>query len=192
MRVVAGRWRGRRLVTPAGRAVRPTSDRLRETLFNILTHRPGLPPLAGARVADLFAGTGALGIEALSRGAREAVFVERSPAARRMIGENLIRLGLGEHGDPPARILAADATRLPAADAPYDIILLDPPYRQGLVPAALASLVRGDWLAPGAVVVIETARDEPPPAVPAELEPLEERPVGDARLTLLRFGHALA
>ncbi len=186
MRIVAGRWRGRRLAAPKGRGIRPTSDRLRETLFNILSHRPGLPPIVGARVADLFAGTGALGIEALSRGAREAVFVERASAARRLIAANLAALGLDARSEPAARVLALDATRLPDAEEPFDLVLLDPPYRCDLAAPALASLARGGWLAPAGVVVVETARDEPVPDAPAGLDPVERREIGDARLVLYR------
>lgn len=157
MRVIAGSLRGRKLAAPRGRELRPSADRTRETLFNILAHGP-FASLENARVADLFAGTGALGIEALSRGAKHAVFVETSASSRALLEANLAALSLGTR----ARVLALDATRLPPAAEACDLVFLDPPYRKGLVKAALASLLAGGWLAPGASVIVETAADELP------------------------------
>jgi 16S rRNA (guanine966-N2)-methyltransferase len=179
MRVIAGRWRGRRLATPRGRELRPTSDRAREALFSMLEH--GEPRLAGARFLDLFAGTGAIGIEALSRGAAEVVLVERDPAAARLIRANLRALG-----EPAgARLLLADATRLGPAPHPFDLAVLDPPYRSPLARPALESLLAGGWLAPGARVVVELAAcDALDP--PAGLVPEQERRYGAAAFTFLR------
>jgi 16S rRNA (guanine966-N2)-methyltransferase len=184
MRVVAGRLRGRALVSPADDAIRPTSDRLRETLFNILSHR-FTDKLIGGRVLDLFAGTGALGIEALSRGAAEAVFVDDSPAARGLIRENLEALGLAGQ----ARVLRRDATRLgPAApNDPFDLVFCDPPYRKGLAASALAAAAAGGWLKPGAIAVVEEA-DDADFAPPAGFAPIETRRQSVSVLHLLRFG----
>lgn len=170
MRIIGGRFRGRRLVAP-GAAVaarggsgqlRPTSDRVREALFNLLSHGDygTPPPPEGRRVLDLFAGTGALGLEALSRGAARAVFVDDHASARALIRENVAALGLGG----VTRIWRRDATRLgPCQGAPFELVFLDPPYRSGLAGPALEAARQGGWLAPGAVVVLELAADEIPP-----------------------------
>lgn len=167
MRIIGGRLGGRRLAGPGaaggGRAhLRPTSDRVREALFNLLAHGDygSPPPPEGRRVLDLFAGTGALGLEALSRGAVRAVFVDNLPAARALIRQSVEALGL----TGVARISRRDATRLgPCEGAPYDLLFLDPPYRSGLAGAALASARAGGWLAPGAVIVLELAAGEAAP-----------------------------
>lgn len=167
MRIIGGRLGGRRLAAPGaaggGRArLRPTSDRVREALFNLLSHGDygPPPPPEGRRVLDLFAGTGALGLEALSRGASRAVFVDDLAAARALIRQNVAALGLGGQ----ATVWRRDATRLGACPGePFDVVFLDPPYRSGLAAAALASARAGGWLAPGAVVVLELAADEAPP-----------------------------
>jgi len=184
MRVVAGKHRGRRLLGPPGSTVRPTSERAREALFNILAHGrfAPIPIYQDARVLDLFAGTGALGLEALSRGARFATFVENDRAARAILAQNVAALGEDGH----VRILAADASRLPRADGPYDLIFLDPPYRSGLAERALTSLQETRWLAPQALIVVELAAREPF-APPAEFEILEERRYGAGRLVFLRL-----
>jgi 16S rRNA (guanine966-N2)-methyltransferase len=179
MRIIAGRWRGRRLATPRGRDVRPTSDRAREALFSILEH--GEPKLAGARVLDLFAGTGAIGLEALSRGAAEVVLVENDPAAARLIQANLRALG-----EPAgARLVQADATRLGPAPHPFDLVVLDPPWRSRLARPALEALVAGGWLAAGARVVVESATGDaldPPPGLVTE----QERRYGAAAFFFMR------
>src|SRR5579871_2381492 len=154
MRVVGGRLRGRVLATPSSQATRPTSERLRESIFDILEHRfPG--QVEGARVVDLFAGTGALAIEALSRGARFALLVDNGAEARALLRANVEALALGG----VTRIWRADATRLGAAPAggPFALAFLDPPYGQGLVRPALASLIEGGWLEPNALCVVEEA-----------------------------------
>src|SRR5436305_12665735 len=151
MRVVGGRLKGRSLASPASREIRPTADRLRESLFNILMHAYG-DPVDGARVLDLFAGTGALGIEAVSRGAAFALFVDNGTEARALLRANVEALGLGG----VTRIWRADATRLGKAPAggPFGLAFLDPPYEQGSAGAALASLVEGGWLELDALCVV--------------------------------------
>lgn len=183
MRIVAGRHRGRRLAAPPGTSVRPTSERAREALFNILAHgRFGPRPIfEEARVLDVFAGTGAFGLEALSRGARFAAFVEKDRAARDTLAANVKTLG----EESRTRIVAADATSPPRADGPYDLAFLDPPYRSDLAAPALAALAAGGWLAPNALVIVEmAARSELVP--PEGFTPLEERRYGAGRLVFLR------
>ena len=180
MRIVAGRFRGVRLAGVGkgdpGAHLRPTQDRVRESLFSILT---SLDVIEGARVLDLFAGTGALGLEALSRGAERAVFVENGRVGGGLIGRNieLTRSG-GE-----TRLMRADATRLGACDeAPFTLLFLDPPYGGSLGKAALAAAKAGGWIAPGALVVWEeNAPQEPPPG----FELHDVRKYGETYLTLL-------
>jgi len=185
MRIIAGKHRGRPLAAPHGDMVRPTSDRAREALFNILTHgalAAGGPEYAGARVLDAFAGTGAFGLEALSRGAAEAVFIENSRAALAALRQNIATLD--ETGR--AQIITGDATAPPRALAPCALAFLDPPYREGLAAPALAALGVAGWLAPGALCVVElaaTERFDPP----AGFTPLDERRYGAARLVFLRL-----
>src|SRR5215203_926437 len=154
MRIVGGRFRGRVLAGPKSQAVRPTADRLREALFNILLHAYG-DPVTGARVLDLFAGTGALGLEAISRGATFALFVDDGAEARALLRENVATLGLGG----TTRIFRRDATKLGAAHPiePFSVAFLDPPYGRALAEQALASARAGGWLAPGALAVVEEA-----------------------------------
>jgi len=156
MRVVGGRLRSRPLAGPKSDAVRPTSDRLREALFNILTHAYG-DPVTGARVLDLFAGTGALGIEAISRGAAYALFVDDGVEARALLRDNVETLGLGG----VTRIFRRDASKLGPAHPvePFDLVFLDPPYGKGLAEKALASARDGGWLKPQALLVVEEAAD---------------------------------
>ena len=152
MRVVGGSLRGRALAGPNSAAIRPTADRLRESLFNILAHAYG-DPVSGARVLDLFAGTGALGIEALSRGADFVLFVDQSAEARALLRENVTALGLGGR----SRIFRRDATKLGPVHPlePFSLAFLDPPYGQALADSALAAARAGGWLRPGAIVVVE-------------------------------------
>lgn len=182
MRIVAGRHRGRRLAAPPGLDIRPTSDRAREALFNILER--GEPPVRGSRFVDLFAGTGAVALEALSRGAAHALLVENAPPALAALRANLA--AARETGR--AGVLAADAARLgrPPPGAPFDLAVLDPPYGQGLLPPALRRLVEGGWLTPGARVVCELGAGEAPGELPAALEREDERRYGAARLVFLR------
>jgi 16S rRNA (guanine966-N2)-methyltransferase len=180
MRVVGGRLRGRALAGPRTDAIRPTSDRLRERLFNVLAHAYG-DPVSGARVLDLFAGTGALAIEALSRGARDAVLVDDSAQARGIIRTNIDTLGLAG----VAKLLKRDATKLGLAGplGPFDLVFCDPPYGKGLAQAALASLVAGHWLTPDSLVIVEERAGE---AITTSLRVIEHRDQGDTRLWFLR------
>lgn len=169
MRIVGGRFRGRPLRGPSSNATRPTSDRLREALFNVLAHAYD-DAADGAKVLDLFAGTGALGLEALSRGAAFALFVEEAAEPRGLIRANVETLGVGGI----TRIFRRDATKLgnaPASDA-YDLVFCDPPYGRGLAEQALTGLRDGGWLAPGALVIVEEAveADFQPPEGFTELE----------------------
>ena len=156
MRIVGGRLRGRALSTPKTHGIRPTADRLRESLFNILVHRFG-DPVTGARVLDLFAGTGALGFEALSRGAEFALFVDDGAEARALLRGNVEVLGLGG----VSRIFRRDATKLGPVHPlePFTLAFADPPYGRGLAEQALASAHEGGWLTPDAIVVVEEAAD---------------------------------
>jgi 16S rRNA (guanine966-N2)-methyltransferase len=182
MRVVGGRLRGRPLAGPKSKAIRPTADRLRESLFNILIHAYG-DPVTGARVLDLFAGTGALGIEAASRGAAFTLFVDEGAAARALIRENVTALGLGG----VARIFRRDATKLGPAHPlePFALAFLDPPYGQGLAEKALASARAGGWLSPSALVVVEEAVKSAFVA-PEGFSELERRRYDDTEFIILR------
>jgi 16S rRNA (guanine966-N2)-methyltransferase len=182
MRIVGGRLRGRALAAPKSRAIRPTADRLREALFNILVHAYG-DPITEARVLDLFAGTGALGLEALSRGAAFALFVDDAAEARALLRENVAALGLAG----VARIFRRDATKLGMAHplAPFSLALLDPPYGRGLAEKALAAASAGGWLTPGALVVVEEEAKAAFTA-PAGFDELERRGYDDTVLIVLR------
>jgi 16S rRNA (guanine966-N2)-methyltransferase len=182
MRVVAGRLRGRTIASPASRDIRPTADRLRESLFNILTHAYG-DPVTGARVLDLFAGTGALGIEAISRGAAFVLFVDNGAEARALLRQNVEGLGLGG----VTKVYRRDATALGPAHPlePFSVVFLDPPYGKGLGEKALTSLRDGGWLTPNALVIVEEA-------VSAKFaggegfEELERRAYDDTEFVILR------
>lgn len=181
MRIIGGAHRGRTLASlgkgDAAAHLRPTSDRVREALFNVLAGGYG-DPVTGARVLDLFAGTGALGLEALSRGAASASFVESGRKALALLRQNI---GLCR-AEAAARVLACDARRLPAnAQAPHDLVFLDPPYGKALGEAALAAALAGGWIASGALIVWEESAGIAPPEA---LHLLEERRYGD---TMIRF-----
>jgi 16S rRNA (guanine966-N2)-methyltransferase len=178
MRIIAGEWRGRKLIAPEGDNTRPTADRTRETLFSMLASRLG--SFDGVRVADLYAGSGALGLEALSRGAAHATLVENDRAALKAIDANIAALGAA------ARISmkAMSAAALPAAE-PFDLIFADPPYDAGSGTAVAAELARAGWLAKGGWAAIETQRGDAV-APPRSWEVIAERDVGRARITLLR------
>jgi 16S rRNA (guanine966-N2)-methyltransferase len=182
MRIVGGRLGGRTLVAPRSQAIRPTSDRLRETVFNILAHAYG-DPVSGARVLDLFAGTGALGLEALSRGAAFALFVDNGAQARALMRENVASLGLGG----VTRIFRRDATGLgdPHPVEPFKLVFLDPPYGQGLAEKALASARAGGWLAKDALCVVEEAANSGFKA-PEGFEEVERRNYDDTEVIFLR------
>ena len=182
MRIVAGRHRGRNLAAPAGEATRPTADRVRQALFDMLWHAPwaGRERIEGARVLDAFAGTGALGLEALSRGAARVVFIEPERAALAALRRNIATL----KAEGETRVIAGDATRPPASDAPCSLVFLDPPYGKALVPRALDALRAAGWIAGDALVVAEVAKAEPLD-LPG-FEELAERSHGAARLVVLR------
>src|SRR6201997_908941 len=182
MRVVGGRLKGRNLSSPASRHISPTADRLRESLFNILIHAYD-DPIAEARVLDLFAGTGALGIEAISRGAKFALFVDNGAEARALMRNNVESLGLGG----VTKVYRRDATNLGPAHPlePFSLVFLDPPYRLGLAEKALSSLRDGGWLTPGARLVVEEARAAGF-AAPEGFDELERRAYDDTEFTFLR------
>ncbi len=177
MRVIAGEWRGRPLVAPKGDATRPTADRTREALFSMLASRVG--SFEGLAVADLFAGSGALGLEALSRGAASCLFVEQDRAALDALKDNIARLGAKGAEVRPGSVLALGPAR-----APLDLILMDPPYGTGAGSVALDKLGRLGWTGPATWISIETARDETPEVAGFEVD--ASRVHGKARLTLLR------
>lgn len=183
MRVTAGRLKGRALAVPSGREVRPTSDKVRQAIFNILRHGDfGGFVLQGARVIDLFAGSGALGIEALSRGARYALFIEDSAEARAAIRANVEAMGL----TGVTKIWRRDAAGLGRnTGGPFDLAFLDPPYRRNLVAPGLLSLRAGGWLRPSALAVAETAADEDVPLTEG-YEILDQRTYGETRVLFLR------
>ena len=189
MRIVSGEFRGKALIAPPGSATRPTSDRARQAVFNILEHAAWGPELDGVRVIDLFAGSGALGFEALSRGAAFCLFVETDEAARGAIRENVDALGLFGR----TRVHRRDATDLgvrPGGDGPaFGLAFLDPPYAKGLGEASLARLADGGWLADGAIVVFERGSGEPGFSVPG-FEDLDVRDYGAARVWFLRYSPA--
>ena len=177
MRIIAGEWRGRTIEAPPGAATRPTADRVRETLFSMLGSRLG--SFDDLRVADLFAGSGALGFEALSRGAASATFVETDAKAAAAIRRNAEKLGASER----VRVIAGSALALPRCD-PFDLIFADPPYGPGSGSAVVQSIVNAAWLAQGGWLSVETGRGD---AVdPGKLALDTSREVGRARVTLLR------
>jgi len=185
MRVIAGAWRGRRLIAPAGGQTRPTADRVRQALFDMLLHAPwgGRAAIEGARVLDAFAGTGALGLEALSRGAAHATFIENDRTALAALRANIAACGAADR----ARVIAGDALAPPRAQAGCGLVFLDPPYERGpgcvSVTATLAALRDAGWIAPPALIVAETARGAPNPE---GIEPLAVRAHGAARITIGR------
>jgi len=183
MRIVSGSHRGRALVAPKGHSTRPTADRTRQAVFNVLEHAPWSPGLQGLRVLDLFAGSGALGLEALSRGAQSCVSIDLDEGARAAIERNAVALSLVD------RITArrADATRLGQNldPAPFDLAFLDAPYGMGMSEAALAGIARRGWLAPEAIVVVECGIGEAPLRAPC-YDRLDSRDWGSARVHFLK------
>src|SRR5690606_16089342 len=183
MRIVGGEFRGRALAAPKSNDIRPTIDRTRESLFNIIGH---VYPEAveQTRVIDLFAGTGAVGLEALSRGCRHALFVENGVEGRGILWENIDSFGL--HGR--ARILRRDATKLGSVGniEPFHLLFADPPYGRGLGEAAMAAAHAGGWLVPGALAILEE-RAEMTPVVDPVFNPLEQRVFGDTRMHFFRY-----
>jgi 16S rRNA (guanine966-N2)-methyltransferase len=178
MRIIAGQWRGRALQAPKGAAIRPTSDRAREALFDILEH--GEPGVQGARFLDLFCGTAAVGLEACSRGAADVLLIESDPEALQLAKANLARVGSPAN----VRIRASNAARLGAAPNPFDLVFLDPPYRSGLALPALEGLRRG-WLAPRVRIVVELAAKDAL-ELPDDFTLEQERRYGAAKFWFLR------
>lgn len=178
MRIVAGAWKGRPLVAPPGTVTRPTADRVRQALFDMLRHAPWADDIDGAQVLDAFAGAGGLGLEALSRGAAHATFIERDRAALAALRANIAAC----RAEARCAVLATDATH-PPPGAPCRLVFLDPPYALGLVPLAVTALRAAGWIAPGALIVAEIGRDE---AMPELGDLLAERAHGAARLTIWR------
>ena len=183
MRIVGGAFRGRKLAGPKSFAIRPTSDRLRETIFDILEHAYPAS-IEAASVIDLFAGAGALGLEALSRGAARALFVDNGAEARALLRQNIEMLGVGG----VTRVFRRDATRIGLApkDERFRLAFLDPPYGQGLAAPALAQLARGAWLASGALVIVEEAASADVPLPEAFLEE-ETRRYGETQVVFARW-----
>jgi 16S rRNA (guanine966-N2)-methyltransferase len=183
MRIVGGKLRGRALKSPSSQAIRPTSDKLRESIFNILVHAYG-NPIEGARVLDLFAGTGALALEALSRGAKFALFLDEDAEARGIIRENVEKLSL----TGVTKIFRRDAAKLGEIGvfAPFDLVFCDPPYGKGLAEQSLASARAGKWLSPNALLVVEEAVRSGFKA-PDGFEELERREYGDSEIIFLKL-----
>ena len=179
MRLVAGRFRGRVLAAPEGSTTRPTADRVRESLFNILAH--GEPDLRGARVADVFAGSGALGLEALSRGAGHVTFFESAHPAQAVIAANLKKLGC----EKESSLVRQDALKPPKATAPCQFLLLDPPYKSGLAAPALVALAAQGWIAADARIIVEVAAGEGFASPLPDFAISDERKYGAARLVFL-------
>ncbi|WP_375449806.1 16S rRNA (guanine(966)-N(2))-methyltransferase RsmD [uncultured Devosia sp.] len=183
MRIVAGKFRGKTLTSPSDDSIRPTGDRVRESMFNILASRLG-PNLDGIRVLDLFAGTGALGLEALSRGAAHVTFVDIGAEARGLIRDHIEAFGAGGI----TKLLRRDATELgtPGSLKPFNLVFLDPPYGQGLGERALANVAAGGWLAPGALVMFEESA-EAEIAIPSGFTLDDRRVYGAAAVHVLTF-----
>jgi 16S rRNA (guanine966-N2)-methyltransferase len=189
VRIVAGSLKGRSIVTPEGQGTRPTSDRARQAVFNVLEHAAWAEPLDGMRVMDLYAGSGALGFEAISRGAAFALFVETDEEARGAIRENADAYGVMGRSRVHRRS-AIDLGSRPGSDGEaFDLAFLDPPYRKGLGEQTLARLLEGGWLKPGALVVFERGSDEPEIDTPG-YQRLDARNYGAARVLFLRAGPA--
>jgi len=189
MRIVAGQYRGRAIVTPEGQNTRPTSDRARQAIFNVLEHAPWAEGLHEARVIDLYAGSGALGFEALSRGAAFCLFVDTDDGARGAIRENMDAYGLFGRCRVHRRSATDLGPRPGSAGEAFTLAFMDPPYAKGLGEQTLARLLEGDWLAPGAIVVFERGSDELEIDTPG-YERLDARDYGAARVLFLRVSEA--
>jgi len=189
VRIVAGSLKGRAIATPEGQNTRPTSDRARQAIFNVLEHAPWAEGLHGARVIDLYAGSGALGFEALSRGAAFCLFVDTDDSARGAIRENMDAYGLFGRCRVHRRSATDLGPRPGSAGEAFTLAFLDPPYAKGLGEQTLARLLEGDWLAPGAIVVFERGSDEPEIDTPG-YERLDARDYGAARVLFLKASEA--
>ena len=185
MRIIGGQFRGRSLVTPKGQGTRPTADRTREALFNVLAARDDFS-FDGARVIDLFAGSGALGLEAMSRGGAWCLFVETDAGARGAIRDNIEALGLFGVTRIHRRSAASLGVKPASAGAPFTLAFLDPPYEKGLVLPALETLRDGAWLGDGAIVIVEQGKNETPAAV-TDFTEIDRRAYGAAQIGLYRY-----
>ncbi len=185
MRIVAGKYRSQAIEAPKGLATRPTLDRVRQALFNVLEHGPAQVDFEGARVLDLFAGSGALGLEALSRGARFAIFVDDQPAARAVIRRNVEALGL----TGTTKIWRRDATKLGDAGrlAPFDVVFCDPPYGKGLGEQALAAAADGLWLAPHGIAVLEERAGVETTPLSSAFAVIDRRRYGETDILIARL-----
>jgi 16S rRNA (guanine966-N2)-methyltransferase len=182
MRIIAGQFKGRKLLPPEGKDIRPTSDRTRESIFNLLMHGAyGGENIIGQHVVDLCCGTGALGLEALSRGARIATFVDTDKRSIELAKKNALHCGVTN----AAFFLTADAARLPTAREQASLVLMDAPYATPMIAPAYASLLRGNWLAPGALLVAEQSRDTPVPALDGAAL-IDERQYGKPKVLIYR------
>jgi 16S rRNA (guanine966-N2)-methyltransferase len=186
IKIIGGKHRGRSIETPAGSETRPTASRAREALFNIVVHADwrddGSSPLIEARVLDAFAGSGALGIEALSRGAAHATFIDNDAHSIRTIGDNLRKV----KETATAKVVRADASRPPPSREACDLVFLDPPYRSGLAAPALTALAEAGWIAKGTIATVELANNEDL-AVPTGFEQIDERRYGAAKILILKY-----
>lgn len=190
MRIVAGQFRGREIIAPEDKRIRPTSDRARESLFNILQSGrlqreaggSADAALAGISVLEVFAGTGALGLEALSRGAQIVTFLEKDPGALKILRQNIERFGCGNR----CRVLQADALEPPAAEAPADLILLDPPYGEDIATGTLQALAEKGWVAAGCLIALEQPAGRTL-VLPGEFRSLDRRRYGRAEFHFLSF-----
>lgn len=184
VRIVAGKFKGRTIAAPDGKNTRPTTDRVREALFNMLAHNQDMPDIEGARVIDLFAGSGALGFEALSRGASFCLFVEIAAGARGVIRSNIESFQLFGITRIHRRSAVDLGTKPTGVGEPFNLVFLDPPYGQALVEPALVQLQRGNWLSQHAVAIIETPLEEEPE--PEGWEKLDSREYGETRISIFR------
>jgi len=187
VRIVGGSLKGRKLTAPAGSSIRPTSDRAREALFNRLVHgafsRDGASSLTDAVVLDVFCGTGAVGLEALSRGARQAYFMDNDPLSIKATRRNISSLGVGDH----STVLQADAISPPPRLEPCALVFMDPPYEKDLSTDALGALVQAGWVRPGALCVSERQDTAKPWAIPSDFQLLDQRRYGKAEISILRY-----
>ncbi|NOZ42640.1 MAG: 16S rRNA (guanine(966)-N(2))-methyltransferase RsmD [Alphaproteobacteria bacterium] len=180
MRIIAGKYRGRKLVTPGDDMIRPTSDRMRETIFNILGHSSA--ELEGARVLDVFAGTGAMGLEALSRGAGHVTFFDNSPQALRLVSQNIARLAVGK----ATLTHCVAAPRFPPSSRHYDMVFLDPPYNLDLINTSLSALAEKNYLTGGSMIIVEySLRNDL--IFPDSFPMVKEKTCGKSRFCLLRY-----
>lgn len=188
MRIVAGKFKGRAIQAPEGKNTRPTTDRVRESIFNLLAHNPDLPSVEGARVIDLFAGSGALGLEALSQGASFCLFVEIAAGARGVIRTNIEQFQLFGITRIHRRSAVDLGPKPNGVGEPFNLVFLDPPYGQELVSPALRQLEIGNWIASDTVAVLETPSDEDPQS--ENWEQVIQRDYGESRITILKYNPA--